>query len=165
MGAGKSRIGRELSHHLNCTYTDLDEEIVNTAGKSIKDIFQTEGEAYFRLLERRCLHDTQFMPAGIISTGGGAPCFFNNMEWINQKGIAIFLDATNEVLSYRLWKGRNKRPLIMSLGQEQLPQFIHQKLAARRSYYELASVSYKIDDPNKDSAKELCHQLNYIFGH
>ncbi|MEL7219778.1 MAG: shikimate kinase [Bacteroidota bacterium] len=165
MGAGKSRIGRELSRYLNCAHVDLDDEIVKSAGKSIKAIFQSEGEAYFRLLERRSLHNTRFLTTSIISTGGGAPCFFNNMEWINQNGLAIFLDASNEVLVHRLWKGRQKRPLIMSVGKKQLPHFIEQKIAERRPYYELAGVNYKIDDPDKDGAKELYQQLNYIIGH
>jgi shikimate kinase len=165
MGAGKSRMGRALAQYLNCSFTDLDTEIVKTAGASIKEIFQQEGETYFRLLERRSLHDTQFAPTGIIATGGGAPCYFNNMEWINQQGIAIFLDATPEVLVQRLWKGREKRPLIMSLGQDQLPFYINQKLAERRPYYEQASVRYTIENPFQDNAKDLYHQLNYIVGH
>ena len=165
MGSGKSRIGRELSKYLNCPFTDLDWEITQNAGLSIKEIFAQQGEAYFRLLERRSLHDTLFQPPGIIATGGGAPCFFNNMEWINQQGIAIFLDASPQVLTQRLWKGRKKRPLIMSLGPDQLPAYITKKLAERKSFYELASVHYSIDDPLQDSGQDLYQKLNYIVGH
>jgi shikimate kinase len=165
MGAGKSRIGRDLANYLNCPFIDLDAEIVKMAGTSIKNIFEQQGEAYFRLLERRSLHDTQFFPTAIIATGGGIPCFFNNMNWINQHGIAIFLDATPDVLVQRLWKGRDKRPLIMSLGRDQLPIYIHRKLAERRPYYEQASVHFTINDPLQNSATELYQQLNFIVGH
>lgn len=165
MGAGKSHVGRQLSKYLQLPLLDLDYEIERHHNATISALFQTKGEAYFRLLERFTLHQTAFTPTSIVATGGGTPCFFNNIHWMNKKGTCIYLDTPVEVLAQRLWKGRHKRPLLHGLTQEQLPLFIEQKLAQRRSFYEQAEVHFKVQSHDQDMAADLYRQLNYIIGH
>lgn len=165
MGAGKSHVGRKLGKFLNCGFVDLDTRIEQASGKAIKGIFATQGEAYFRLLERQALHNTRFDPSCVVATGGGTACFYNNMQWMNENGTCIFLDATLPILAQRLWKGRIKRPILNGLTKQELPHFIEAKLQDRRSYYQQAGVHYLIHQPEQDSAAELYRQLNNIIGH
>ena len=106
MGSGKSHVGKKLAAALYAPHMDLDSLIESSTGMSIKEIFAKHSEAYFRLLERRALHNTAFGPKRIVATGGGAPCFYDNMDWINRHGLAIYLDATPQVLAERLWRGK-----------------------------------------------------------
>ncbi|MEL6658581.1 MAG: shikimate kinase [Bacteroidota bacterium] len=165
MGSGKSHVGKKLAAALYCPFSDLDALIESGSGLPIRDIFAQYGEAYFRLLERRVLHDTAHGPKRIVATGGGAPCFFNNMEWINRHGLAIYLEASPEVLAERLWRGRTKRPLVASLQKEELLPFIKRKIAERSDYYQQAPVRYKITDSLQDTASDLLHNLEQITGH
>lgn len=165
MGSGKSHVGRKLAAALNCPFLDLDQIIEARAGMTISELFAAKGEAVFRLLERRALHDTAFLESGIIATGGGTACYFQNMQWMNKQGIPIFLDASPDILAQRLWKGRLKRPLLMGLSQSDLPGFIAGKLAERRPYYEMAAVQYMITDPELNHAQHIAEQLTTITGH
>lgn len=165
MGSGKSHVGKKLAASLYCPFVDLDQAIERYAGKKIREVFADEGEAYFRLIERRALQDTAFGPTRIVATGGGTPCFFDNMQWINQHGLAIYLDADPEVLVERLWRGRVKRPLLNGLDQESLLAFINRKISERSFYYEQAPVHYHIKSPQQNSAEDLLRNLDQITGH
>ena len=165
MGAGKSHVGKKLATKLYCPFVDLDTMIERAAQMSINDIFATRGEAFFRLLERRVLHDTAFGPRRIVATGGGAPCFFNNMEWINAHGLAIYLDAQPMVLQERLWRGRAKRPLLHGMDKTMLLRFIQEKIEARDLFYRQAPVRYRIENPQQDAAGDLLRNLDQITGH
>jgi shikimate kinase len=165
MGSGKSHVGIKLADYLYCPFYDIDQMIERQAGKSISEIFAQEGEAWFRVLERRALHDTIYKTPGIIATGGGVPCFFDNIEWMNKQGVVIFLDASEEVLFQRLWKGRSKRPLLNGLTIEKLQIFIKQKMEERRPFYEKAAVHYLIQSHEQATAEDINIQLNSITGH
>ncbi len=165
MGSGKSHVGKKLAKALYCPFVDLDAFIESSSGMQIREIFAEHGEAYFRLLERRTLQDMAFGPKRIVATGGGAPCFFNNMKWINQHGLAIYLDATSGVLAERLWRGRVKRPLLAGLQKEDLFPFIERKIAERRTYYNQAPIHYRITNALQDTASDLLHNLEQITGH
>jgi len=165
MGSGKSHVGIKLADFLYCPFTDLDQQIETYSQKDIKRIFAEEGEAWFRLLERRVLHNTIYKTPGIIATGGGAPCFFDNMDWMNKRGVVIFLDPSEEVLLQRLLKGRSKRPLLNGLSTENLLAFIHQKMEERRPFYEKAAVHYIITHHEQATAEDITAQISAITGH
>lgn len=134
-GCGKSTISRELSSKLNLPRIDLDEEIVHSAGMSIDNIFQKFGEDHFRELEKQAVEKACQLEKGIISTGGGAPCFFDNIEKMNQAGTTVFLDVPVSELSKRIAKQDPNRPMVKDKNAQELLDFLTSKRAERLTYY------------------------------
>lgn len=144
-GSGKSTIGRKLAKLLEFEFFDTDDEIIRLEKRSIEDIFQQEGETYFRGKEAEVLKQTILLPNTVISTGGGTPCFFNNMELINQNGVSIFLNVPIQVILRRLKTGRNKnRPMVAGKSDDQLLEFLIAKHKERYPFYSKANI--EIDD-------------------
>lgn len=139
MGCGKSYIGRHVAELIGMDYMDMDLEIEARTGKSINQIFEDIGEAGFRNLETKFIAALETKNDLIISTGGGAPCFGNNMELINKKGISIYLNRSKEIAFEQLLKGQAKRPLIKDMTVEELSNFYDKKLNDRKIYYEKAN--------------------------
>lgn len=135
MGSGKSHTGQQLATALNLPFVDLDVRLETQEGRSIGQIFETDGEAHFRQLEAKILRDTVNDHSAIISCGGGAPCFHQNMDWINEHGLSIYLQASVELLAKRLLKGQAQRPLVRDLNESQLETFIADRLSIRESFY------------------------------
>ena len=140
MGSGKSTIGRKLAQYLQYSFIDLDRLITNKAGMSIAEYFQKHGEDKFRELERDVLQQTDFPPNAIIATGGGVPCYFNNMEWMISEGKVVYLYMEPKALAHRLKYSKTERPLIQGLNPEELVDFISQKLSEREDYYRKAHL-------------------------
>jgi shikimate kinase len=141
MGSGKTYWGRQLSQKLGIPFFDLDEQIVNAENKSINEIFEEKGEEHFRLLEKETLHIiTESRDSMIMACGGGTPCYFNNIDYMNQQGITVWLDKPIPVLLKRLLRERSKRPLLKNLSDEQVHAFIIRKFADRKIYYEQAEI-------------------------
>lgn len=141
MGSGKTHWGRLLSEKLGIRFFDLDEQITANAGKSIPEIFAIDGEEHFRLLEKEVLQTlTASHEQFILSTGGGTPCYFNNIDFMNEAGTTVWIHTPADLLFTRLVKEKEKRPLIRDLSDEQLRSFISKKYADRRMYYEQASL-------------------------
>src|SRR5690242_17437499 len=111
MGAGKSYWGRHLSEYMSLPLYDLDERIVEEEGCSIADIFKEKGESYFRQKERDTLQRLSRADRFIIACGGGAPCFFDNMDFMNEQGLTVWLDPSVGVMAERLQWKKGKRPL------------------------------------------------------
>lgn len=149
MGSGKSTLGRKMAHVLQIPFLDLDHQIVAATGMSVPEIFAQHGEAYFRQIESQQLKETIHIQEGIISLGGGTPCFFDHMEWVNQHGLSIFLDVSVPVLVKRLSKNPQKRPLISQV--KDLSGFVAQKLESRRAFYEQAHLIYHINQMDVDA--------------
>lgn len=164
MGSGKSFTGQKLAELMQYPFFDLDDVIEEKAGQSIKDIFSQHGEAHFRATERDTLRVLKPENA-IISCGGGTPCFFDNMDWINNNGISVFLDTSVSLLVKRLEQEMNKRPLLEGKSSAELANFIENKVAERRPYYEQASVIYYQKNNEDNIAQELHSSLLNIIGH
>lgn len=141
MGSGKTHWGRQLSKKLSIPFYDLDEQIIDREGKSINDIFEHQGEEYFRMLEKETLNIiTESHDSFIMACGGGTPCYFNNIEYMNQSGTTVWLDTPIPTLFTRLLKERKNRPLLKELSDEQIKTFINKKFSDRKMYYEQADV-------------------------
>jgi len=142
MGSGKTHWGRLLSRKLGIPFFDLDEQVCSHTGKSIAEIFAAEGEEHFRLLEKEVLYIiTESHDSFVIACGGGSPCFFNNIEYMNQSGTTVWINTPVSVLFERLIKEKDNRPLIKNLSDDQLRSFISRKFADRKIYYEQAAIT------------------------
>jgi shikimate kinase len=138
--SGKTTLGKKLARALGYRFVDLDKLIVNDQKKSIPEIFQEKGEAYFREVERRILQDTRPDHWLVVSTGGGAPCFFDNMDFIKKTGISLFLDVPPAVLADRILKhGKDDRPLLS--GVTELEKELEARLRVRLPYYQRADFT------------------------
>ncbi len=144
MGAGKTHVGKLLSKKLGIPFFDLDDLIVNQQGRSINQIFEDEGEEYFRITERDVLRSTTKENASmVLSCGGGAPCFFNNIDYMNRHGTTVWLDLPSQILLGRLRQDKDKRPLLKDFNDEELKAYIIRKNADRKIYYERAKLRVK----------------------
>jgi len=144
MGGGKSTLGKKLSELMNISFIDLDSKIEEGERKPVSEIFKSRGEEYFRNLEVEALRKTARIRHAVIATGGGAPCFHDNMEWMNENGITVYLQAEPGELYHRLLKERETRPLLAHLGDVALFDFIMSSLAHREPYYAEATIKLPI---------------------
>ncbi|MEO6720030.1 MAG: shikimate kinase [Ferruginibacter sp.] len=141
MGSGKTHWGRIWAANTRRSFIDLDEVIEKTAGKLIADIFETKGEDYFRKIEANALRTCATVSNTIIACGGGTPCFYDNMKWMNEHGITVYLSCTPMEVLKRVELEQEKRPLVKKLNRAELLFFIEQKLKERESYYTQAKFS------------------------
>jgi shikimate kinase len=141
MGAGKSTIGKKLAHRLGLTFFDLDKLIEAKAGCSISDIFKFLGESAFREMEQACLQSFQTENNFLLACGGGTPCFFDNLSFMKDNGLVIYVDLQESILFERLSKAKKIRPSIIGLDENQLKEFISNQLQARMPFYEQADLS------------------------
>jgi shikimate kinase len=141
MGSGKTHWGKLVSEKLQIPFFDLDEQISAHEGKTIPQIFELNGEEYFRLLEKDILHIiTESHDNFVMACGGGTPCFYNNIDFMNSRGTSIWINAPIDVLFKRLVKEREQRPLLTNLSNDQIKGFIIKKFSDRKIYYEQATV-------------------------
>ena len=154
MGSGKSHWGKIWATHYKLGFIDLDEVIEQEEGKPVVDIFESKGEEYFRELEAKKLREITEIKNTIIACGGGTPCFKNNMEWMNEHGISIYLSATPEEILRRLVKGQAQRPLIKKLNHAELLFFIQQKLKEREPFYNQANIILPSADVTEHTFEE-----------
>lgn len=143
MGCGKTTLGQKLASKLNYPFIDLDKLIEAETGTSIVKYFDEFGETAFRELERKTLQSHSFPQKCIIATGGGAPCFFDNMDWMNQNGVTVYLSLSPLALAGRLEKGKKERPLIRDFNPEELVAFIEKRLEDREVFYNKAKIIVK----------------------
>ena len=139
MGCGKTTLGRKLAKHLGYAFIDLDEVLEQTAGMTIAEYFAKHGEDQFRLLESRVLKETVYPTEAIVSTGGGLPCFFDHIDWMNAHGKTLYISMPPKALAERLENGNQDRPLLREKRGEALVAFIEEKLAQREPFYKQAT--------------------------
>lgn len=140
MGSGKSSIGRPLAKRLGLDFVDTDTELERLSGVKVADFFAARGEAEFRRAESEILQELTLRNDLVVATGGGLPCFNDNMEAMNRAGLTIYLKMTPEKLLRRLENGRDKRPLLRGKNDEELLAFITESLAAREPVYARAKL-------------------------
>jgi shikimate kinase len=138
MGSGKTTIGRQLATRLGYHFIDQDDVLEERFSLTINEVFATIGEPKFRETERDILKEFSETNNVVISTGGGAPCFFNNMELMNQLGETIYLQASPETLTSRLKKSSDNRPLVKDKTETELREYISSKLQERHPFYSKA---------------------------
>ena len=160
MGSGKTTVGKVLSRELNLPFYDLDWYIENRMHKSIHQIFEEKGEEVFRRIERNLLHEVAEFENVIISCGGGTPCFFDNIGYINQQGESVYLKCRADVLSAHLRMGKTIRPLLLNKTNEEVELFISEQLAQRESFYSQAKhiIDVSLMD-NYDKVKITVSQI------
>jgi shikimate kinase len=140
MGAGKTTFGKALARRLNLAFIDTDAYIENRYHKKISELFASEGEEGFRDIEHKILLEVAEIEDVVVATGGGLPCFCDNMALMNAKGLTVFLDAPVEELAARLEAGKTIRPVLQNRKGEALRTFITESLARRRPFYEQAKI-------------------------
>ncbi len=138
MGAGKTTVGKALAQDLNTEFYDLDWYIEGRMRKTVKQIFDESGEEGFRQIEHNMLHEVGEFENVIISCGGGTPCFFDNIDFMNEMGETVYLKATPEVLYGHLKMGKSVRPLLLNKTPEEVKVFIEEQLQIREPYYSKA---------------------------
>jgi len=135
MGCGKTTWSRKLAAHLGYDFIDLDHLLEEQAGMTIAEYFSTHGEDSFRILESEVLKQTPYTQNTVVSTGGGLPCFFDNMGWMKAHGKTVYIKLSPKTLVDRLDRSKNKRPLLREKQGEELLAFITERLAEREAFY------------------------------
>ena len=143
MGSGKTTVGKALSKEMGIPFYDLDWYIESRMRKTVDQIFAERGEEGFRKIEYNMLHEVAEFEDVIISCGGGTPCFFDNIDYLNQQGQVVYLKAEPEVLYNHLLMGKVERPLIKGKSREELLTFIREQLERREPFY--TKARYTLD--------------------
>lgn len=139
MGSGKSTLGRGVATALGWRFIDTDKEIERREGLSVSEIFALKGEEAFRRMEHDLIASISPDERAVVSTGGGTPCHFDNMELMNAAGVTVYLKIPAGALARRLLDSRTRRPLIEGKSPEELLRYIEEHLAAREAYYNRAA--------------------------
>ena len=165
MGAGKTTVGKALARELGLPFYDLDWYIEERFRRTIPQIFAEKGEEGFRRIEQHVLHEVAEFEDLIISSGGGTPCFFDNMEYMNRQAMTVYLKATPETLFQHLKMGKTERPLLKGKTDEELMDFIRSSLATREPFYSRARYTLDVSplddyDKIKDTVRLLRDLLN-----
>lgn len=165
MGAGKTTVGKALSKDLGLMFYDLDWYIETRMHKTVKQLFDERGEDGFRKTEHNMLHEVAEFENVIISCGGGTPCFFDNMDYMNRQGETVYLKAAPEVLYEHLRMGRTVRPLLLGKSPDEVRTFIRQQLEEREAFYNKARHTLDVNlldnnDKIGDTVREVRQMLN-----
>lgn len=153
MGSGKTTVGKALARKTGLPFYDLDWYIENRMHKTVKQLFDEYGEERFRMIERNMLHEVGEFENVIISCGGGTPCFFDNIEYINQQAETVYLKCTPEILYKHLKMGKTVRPLLLNKTPEEVKLFINKQLKQREVYY--TQAKHTIDVTLMDSYDKI----------
>lgn len=155
-GSGKTSLGRRFAKRLDRPFVDLDERIEARAGRRIAGIFAVGGEPAFRDLESDVLRTESFPPRALVATGGGAPCFGANMDWLLKRGLTVYLRVPPEILYGRLKAERAGRPLVARLDDTELKRWVERTLAERAPFYRRAEL---VLDPVRTSFADMAALL------
>jgi shikimate kinase len=160
MGAGKTTLGKVLAKKLGVEFIDLDHYIESRYRKTIPQLFAENGEDGFREIERKMLHEAGEFENVIISTGGGTPCFFDNMDYMNHIGNTVFLKVSVDELAARLEIAKAQRPVLKGKKGEDLKTFISENLEKRKPFYNKAKIHFEAETmSNEKEIEQLAQQL------
>ena len=160
MGAGKTTLGKAFARSMGLTFIDLDWYIEERVHKTVRQSFAERSEEGFRELEKRMLHEVADFEDVVIATGGGTPCFFDNVEYMNQKGETVFLDVSQEVLFRRLKVAKQQRPLLAQKNDEELKAFIADALGKRLPHYSKAKHVFHADE--LEDKQQIQHSVDAL---
>ena len=146
MGAGKTTLGKAFARKLNLPFVDLDWYMEERFHKTVGELFVERGEAGFRELEKNMLHEVGAFEDVVISTGGGAPCFFDNMDFMSRNGKTVFLNVHPDVLFRRLRVAKQQRPILQGKQDDELKEFIIRALEKRTPFYSQAQYVFNADE-------------------
>lgn len=146
MGAGKTTLGKVLSKKMHLSFIDMDQYIEERFHRSVRQIFAESGEEMFRNIERNILHEVGCFEDVVVATGGGVPCFFDNMQYMNSIGDTVFLSVNENVLYNRLKLAVHTRPVLKGKNGDDLRAFIHEGLQKRLPYYSQAKHTFCADE-------------------
>ncbi|MCR4853697.1 MAG: shikimate kinase [Prevotella sp.] len=165
MGAGKTTVGRALAKELGIPFYDLDWYIESRMRKKVSQIFAEKGEEGFRQIEHNMLHEVAEFENVVLSCGGGTPCFFDNMQYMNEQAETVYLKARNDVLYDHLRMGRTERPLIKGKSPEELMEFIGQQIKIREPFYSQAKYTLDVSlMENYEKIKISVDNLRKLLG-
>jgi shikimate kinase len=162
MGAGKTTIGKALAKELNIQFYDLDWYIETRMRKKVSQIFAERGESGFRQIEHNMLHEVAEFEDVIVSCGGGTPCFFDNIDYMNSQGQVVYLKAAPEVLYDHLMMGKGDRPLLKGKSPEELLSFIREQLTLREPFY--SQARYTLDVSLMDNYEKIKITIEKLKG-
>lgn len=157
MGAGKTTLGKAFARELGLSFIDLDWYIESRFHKTIPQLFAERGEDGFRRVEQNMLHEVGEFENVVISTGGGTPCFFDNMDYMNVQGQTVFLDVDVETLFRRLRVATQQRPILRGKSEEELRVFIEKALADRSPYY--TKARYRFDGNQLENREQIADSV------
>ena len=160
MGSGKTTVGRALAKELDMPFYDLDWYIESRMRKKVSQIFAELGEEGFRRIERNMLHEVAEFEDVVISCGGGTPCFFDNMEYMNSQSQVVWLKASPEVLHKHLLMGKGDRPLLKGKTPDELIAFIREQLQYREQFY--SKARYTLDVSLMDNCEKIAITVSEI---
>lgn len=155
MGSGKSTIGHKLAKKLAYEFVDLDSLIEVRCDRSIPVLFHEKGEDQFRKLEQEALHSLSGRKKLVVATGGGCAAYANNMEWMNNEGLTIYLRCHPGTLFHRVAPNKAKRPLIAHLDDVDIMEFIMESLKKRLPYYVKAKITVSGEQKNEEIVSQL----------
>ncbi len=156
MGSGKTTVGKPLARELGYRFVDMDHYITDKHGMTVSEIFERHGEEGFREIEKTALREIASGRDLVIATGGGAPCFHGNMDYMNSLGTTIYLKVSPQGLVKRLEYGKEKRPLLQDKTPEQLLEFIRTALEGREVHYGQAGITVDCDGYSDRQVVEKC---------
>ena len=160
MGSGKTTVGRALAKELDMPFYDLDWYIESRMRKKVSQIFAEQGEEGFRRIERNMLHEVAEFEDVVISCGGGTPCFFDNMEYMNSQSQVVWLKASPEVLHKHLLMGKGDRPLLKGKTPDELIAFTREQLQYREQFY--SKARYTLDVSLMDNCEKIAITVSEI---
>ena len=146
MGAGKTTAARRLANRLGWEVVDTDDMFEEKYKISVCDFFSKYDEALYRKLESEVLKSTESLTNVVVSTGGGTACYFDNIDWMNQHGLTVFLRISEKAVVDRLVHAKRKRPLAIGKSEEELTDFVAQHYTSRLPFYEKAQITVKSED-------------------
>ncbi len=155
MGSGKTHWGNIWAKQKGIAFFDLDKIIEEEENETIAGIFETKGEVYFRKKETEILKRFEKEDNYILACGGGAPCYYDNIKWMNENGTTIYLSATPKYIYDRVVVEKDKRPLLKNLNQDELFLFIEQKLKEREPFYKLAKITLPVEELDTGSIQGI----------
>lgn len=160
MGSGKTTLGKKVASRLGVPFIDSDAEIEAHFNKSIGELFAEFGESHFREIEREYIEALDLRDEFVLSTGGGMPCFANNMLRLNATGTTFYLERSAKELAHRLANAKTQRPLIAGLNTDELLSFIETKLLEREEYYKKANFVLSREEQTPEGITSLLHHLH-----